>query len=210
MAHAALYDLLPDFGAPAARPSAPMPTVRPASLPETPSIDLEATIAHAVAAAEAAQEARLASAHEQALEAERRRSDEAMQVFLKGLGTDVGETIAGRIDALEAHVNERVGAAVARIVADVLGADLRDRSLRTLAQTVSVAIRDREALRIGVRGPQSLFETLQAALGPRAAHLDFTEADGFDLTVTLDDTVFETRMAEWASVLAQVLAEGKA
>jgi len=210
MAHAALYDLLPDFGAAPPRANAPAPAARPAPAPETPKVDVEALVARAVADAEAALEARLASAHEQALEAERQKSAEAMQAFLQGVGTDIGEAIAGRIDALETHVNERVGAAVARIVGDMLGADLRERSLRALARTVSNSIGDREALRIGVRGPQSMFETLQAALGPRAAHLDFTEAEGFDLTVTLDDTVFETRMAEWAGVLAQVLSEGRA
>jgi hypothetical protein len=206
MAHAALYDLLPDFGAAVPRARAPAGEAHHATAPEKPAIDVEALVARAVADAEAALEARLASAHEQALEAERQKSAEAMQAFLQGMGRDIGEAIAGRIDTLETHVNERAGAAVARIVGNLLGADLQKRSLQALARTVSESIGDRDALRIGVRGPQSMFETLQAALGPRAVHLDFTEAPGFDLTVTLDDTVFETRMAEWAGVLAEVLA----
>ncbi|MGB3643844.1 MAG: hypothetical protein WBG88_04485 [Mesorhizobium sp.] len=210
MAHAALYDLLPDFGAAPPRASSPAPSARPAPPPETPKVDVEALVARAVADAEAALEARLVAAHEQALATERQKSTEAMQAFLQGVGTEVGEAIAVRIDALETHANERVGTAVARIVGDLLGAGLRERSLRALARTVSDALGDRDALRIGVSGPQSMFKTLQAALGRRATHLDFTEADGFDLTVTLDDTVFETRMAEWAGALAQVLAEDRA
>ena len=62
------------------------------------------------------------------------------------------------------------------------------------------------AVRIGVRGPLSLFETLQAALGSRAANLDFVEAPGFDLTVTIDEAVFETRMAEWSATLSEALS----
>jgi len=61
-------------------------------------------------------------------------------------------------------------------------------------------------VRIGVRGPLSLFEPLSAALGSRAANLDFTEASGFDLTVTIDETVFETRIAEWSASLSEVLS----
>ena len=61
-------------------------------------------------------------------------------------------------------------------------------------------------MRIAVRGPLSLFETLKASLGPRAANLDFIEAPGFDLTVTIDEAVFETRMAEWSATLSEVLS----
>ena len=62
------------------------------------------------------------------------------------------------------------------------------------------------AARIGVRGPLSLFEPLKAALGSRAANLDFAEAPGFDLTVSIDETVFETRIAEWSASLSEVLS----
>ena len=61
-------------------------------------------------------------------------------------------------------------------------------------------------MRIAVRGPLSLFETLKASLGPRAANLDFVETPGFDLTVAIDEAVFETRMAEWSTTLSEVLA----
>ncbi len=57
-----------------------------------------------------------------------------------------------------------------------------------------------------MRGPSSLFETLREALGSRAANLDFVEAAGLDLTVTIDETVFETRIAEWSSTLSEVLS----
>lgn len=205
MASTALFDLLPDFGAALPHGSAPAAERRSMPHPAAPAIDLEAAIARAVAEAEAALEERLALAHEEAIEAERRKNAEEAQAFLASLGEDVGKTIAERIDRMEADVTELVGAAVTRIIGNLLAGDLRQRSLEALARTVSASIDDTDAVRINVRGPQSMFEALRAALGHHAEHLDFAEASGFDLTVTIDDAVFETRMAEWAGALTEVL-----
>ena len=39
-------------------------------------------------------------------------------------------------------------------------------------------------------------------MGDHARHLEFVEADACDLTVSLDETLFETRLAEWSSALS--------
>ena len=208
MVSAALFDLLPDFGsripradqAPTARNAEHKPAV------PAPQADIGALIAEAVADAEAALEARLALAHQAALDAERQASDDAAKAFLESFGGDLGTAVAGRIEAMEQRVAELTGATVARIVGGLLSDDLQERSLQALSRTISAAVADSEAVRIGVRGPLSLFEPLSAALGSRAANLDFTEASGFDLTVTIDETVFETRIAEWSASLSEVLS----
>ncbi|MBZ9848680.1 hypothetical protein LB565_11875 [Mesorhizobium sp. CA14] len=208
MASAALFDLLPDFGsrtsaasqAPKDRDIQHMPAA------PTPQADIGALIAEAVADAEAALEARLALSHQAALDAERQANDEAAKAFLESFGGDLGAAVATRIEAMERRVVELAGATVARIVGGLLSDDLQQRSLQALSQAIDAAVADSEAVRIGVRGPLSLFEPLKAALGPRAANLDFTEAPGFDLTVTIDETVFETRIAEWSASLSEVLS----
>ena len=208
MASAALFDLLPDFGsrtsaanqAPAAHAAEHMPAA------PAPQADIGALIAEAVVEAEAALEARLALAHQAALDAERQASDDAAKAFLESFGGDLGTAVAGRIEAMEQRVAELTGATVARIVGGLLSDDLQERSLQALSRTISAAVADSEAVRIGVRGPLSLFEPLSAALGSCAANLDFTEAPGFDLTVTIDETVFETRIAEWSASLSEVLS----
>lgn len=208
MASAALFDLLPDFGSrtPQASqaPTAPEAERKPAA--SAPKADIGALIAEAVADAEAALEGRLAAAHQAALEAERQAGEDAAKVFLESFGGDLGAAVATRIDAMEARVGELAGATVARIIGGIVSDDLQKRSLAALAQTIGAAIADSEAVRIVVRGPLSLFEPLKAALGSRAANLDFTEAPGFDLTVTIDETVFETRIAEWSASLSEVLS----
>ncbi|RVC57067.1 hypothetical protein EN779_22810, partial [Mesorhizobium sp. M4B.F.Ca.ET.088.02.2.1] len=132
-------------------------------------------------------------------------ADEA-KAFLESFGGDVGQAVARHIDAMELRVTELVGATLARIIGGMVSDDLQKRSLDALARTIGEAIADSEAVRIAVRGPLSLFETLAASLGPRAAQLDFVEAQGLDLTVVIDEAVFETRIAEWSASLSEVLS----
>lgn len=205
MSSTALFNLLPDFGAAPPRSGATGIERIATPPPAAPAIDIDAAIARAVTEAEAALTARLELAHEEAMEAERRRNAEEAQAFLASLGDDVGKTIAGRIDRMQAEVGDLVGTAVARIVGNLLGEDLQKRSLEALSRAIAQSIGDTDAVRIQVRGPQSMYETLRASLGPHAQHLDYTDAPGFDLTVAIDDAVFETRMAEWAGVLSGVL-----
>lgn len=208
MPSAALFDLLPDFGVRAQRAGQPRATVEPEHKPEAPApqADIGTLIAEAIAQAEAALETRLSSAHEAALEAERQANAEDARIFLESLGDDVGKAVSQRIDAMEARVTGLVAATVTRIIGGIVSDDLRKRSLEALASAVREAVADAEAVRIAVRGPLSLFETLKTALGPRAANLDFVEAPGFDLTVAIEETVFETRMAEWSATFSEILS----
>ncbi|UVK47219.1 hypothetical protein BPNPMPFG_002980 [Mesorhizobium sp. AR07] len=207
MASAALFDLLPDFGTRTQRAGPPR-AADPEYKPEAPAprADIGTLIAEAVAQAEAALEERLSIAHEAALEAERQANSEEARIFLESLGDDVGKAVSLRIDAMEARVTGLVAATVARIIGGIVSDDLQKRSIEVLASAIREAVGDAEAVRIAVRGPLSLFETLKASLGPRAANLDFVETPGFDLTVAIDEAVFETRMAEWSTALSEVLA----
>ena len=208
MPSAALFDLLPDFATRTQRAGQPRATADPQHKPETPEpqADIGTLIAEAVAQAEAALEARLSIVHEAALEVERQANAEEARVFLEGIGDDVGKAVSLRIDAMEARVTGLVAATVARMIGGIVSDDLQKRSIEALAGAIREAVGDAEAVRIAVRGPLSLFEILKTSLGPRAANLDFVETPGFDLTVAIDEAVFETRMAEWSTTLSEILA----
>ncbi|WP_137933496.1 hypothetical protein [Mesorhizobium comanense] len=206
MPSAALFDLLPDFGTRAPRAGQPQVVAEHRPEAQAPQADIGLLIAEAVAQAEATLGERLSAAHEAALEAERQANAEEARTFLESLGGDVGTAVSSRIDAMETRVTDLVAATVARIIGGIVSDDLQKRSLEALAGAVREAVGDGEAVRIAVRGPLSLFETLRTSLGPRAANLDFIEAPGFDLTVTIDEAVFETRMAEWSATLSEVLS----
>jgi len=208
MPSAALFDLLPDFGTRSPRAGQPQAAAEPERSPAepVPQADIGTLIAEAVADAETALEARLGAAHQAALDAERRANADEAKVFLEGFGGDLGQAIAIHINAMEARVTDLVSATLARIIGGMVSDDLQKRSLDALARTIREAVADSEAVRIAVRGPLSLFEALAASLGSRAGQLDFVESPGFDLTVVIDEAVFETRIAEWSASLSEVLS----
>ncbi|TGQ71220.1 hypothetical protein EN829_002215 [Mesorhizobium sp. M00.F.Ca.ET.186.01.1.1] len=206
MASAALFDLLPDFGTRTQRASQPQAAAEQRPEASPPQADIGTLIAEAVAQAEVTLEARLSIAHDAALEAERQANAEEARLFLESFGGDIGKAVSLRIDAMEARVTDLVAATVARIIGGIVSDDLQKRSLEALTSAVREAVGDGEAVRVTVRGPLSLFETLRTSLGDRAANLDFIEAPGFDLTVAIDEAVFETRMAEWSATFSEVLS----
>jgi hypothetical protein len=201
----ALFALLPDFGPRPARAEPAAAPQRPAA-GQTPPVDTDALVAAAVAQAEAEAQARFEAAHRAALDAEREAHAEEMKALTATLGAEAGRTIAASLEALETRILDLVGGQAARMLGTVLADDLQRRAVAALAAGVREAIGDAEGTRIRVGGPASLYESLRDALGDHAEKLDFTEAPGFDLTVTVDDAVFETRMAEWSQALSEILA----
>lgn len=208
MRQASLSDLLPDFGTPAHHGSGPAHTfVEPAPFADgPPAIDVDKLIAMAVAKAEDALEARLTAAFNEQLETERHAAAEQAKALVDGLGDDVGKAIAQRTEQLEHRLHDLMGDTVARIVGGMLSDELQKRSLVALEKVIRDTLADSESVRISVRGPLSLYEPLKAALGKRAASLDFTEASALDLTLVVNDTVVETRMSEWSTALSEVLS----
>ncbi len=202
MAGHALFDMLQDFG-PRPYPATGAPGAQ--RQPE-PSVS-QAEIIHAeIARAEAALEQRLMLVHQAELEAERKTHADEVDAMQRRFGEMAGQTIAARLDDMQDRIGGLAAAAAARILGSILSDELQKRSIESLVQSIQGAVSDYEAVRIGVRGPQSLCETLSAALGDRAAGVDFTEVPGFDLTVTIDGNLFETRLSEWSVALSEILS----
>lgn len=206
MSIAALFERLTDF-APLATPDAanaetPLAQSYPKAVPDP---DIPAIVAEAVARAEAELAARLTQEHEAALEAERQRHAAEIAEFGARFGADAGANIAARVSEMETRLVHLATDAAARIVAGLVSDDIRIRSIDALAKAIISACTDREAVRIKVAGPQFLFDALAAAIGERAGNVDFVEASGFDLSVSIDDNLFETRLGEWSSALSETL-----
>lgn len=219
MASVALANALKDFGA---RPSSVgvEPLMAPMGFPELPEIpepeqpafalpepvDTDALIAEAVAKAEEALRESLAAEHDEVLKAERERHARDMIELQAQLADEASAKIETGIAAMEAKVIELTSAVTARILGSVMTDDLSRRSIERLAEFIREALTDDEAVRIRVRGSQALFNALKAKLPRYAEQFDFAETPNFDLSVTIDDSVFETRLAEWSAVLAEVLS----
>jgi hypothetical protein len=214
MAALALFDVLTDFGKRPQRTGAPQPSAEQRqdassvafSTPAAPPPDLSEIIAAEVTRAERALEQRLSLAHEAALEAERQAHSAEIETLMRRFGGEAGELITAQITEMESRLGDLTTSATARILGGFLSEELARRSLDALARAIRDAVGDAEAVRIQVRGPQSLFETLQSAFGDRAGSFDYVEAPGLDLTVSIDGNLFETRLSEWSGVMQEILS----
>lgn len=207
---AALADLLPDFASLTPRAVSPAPEMqRQGSDPTVPGpapVRVDDLVAAAVAKAEAEITERLSAVYEATLQAERENHAEELERVRNEFGTEAGQIVSSRLAEIETEIGALTSSLAARILGSVLTEDLRKRSLAVLTKAISEAMRDNDAVRIQVRGPQSLFEPLAQAMGDRSASVSYIEAPGFDLTVSIDGHLFESRLAEWSEALEGALS----
>ncbi|PSJ60696.1 hypothetical protein [Pseudaminobacter soli (ex Li et al. 2025)] len=212
MSALALSDLLQDFGkhppraGEATSASALRHNIIDSFIEPDPAPDQAEIIAEEVARAEAALAERLEQEHAEALNAEREHHAAEMDALARRLGEEAAATMSARLAEMEERISELTTTATARIVSGILSDTVLSRSLESLARSIREATADREAVRIKVSSPLSLFEALAEALPERAASFDHIEAPGFDLTVAIDEDIFETRLSEWSATLSEILS----
>ncbi|MBL8583208.1 MAG: hypothetical protein JNL61_13415 [Rhizobiaceae bacterium] len=204
-----LADALTDFGL---RVDAELTEVQPevlsviAAPPPPPApFDPSDMIAEAVRRAEDALRIELRAEHEAEIAAMRARHDDELAEAVRTMGDEAGIKIGAALAETGQHLANLTTDTVARLLAPVLTEDLTRRTLASLAQAIATALEDDDAIRLQVRGPRPLFERLAGQLGERAGAIRFEERDGFDLTVAIDDRLYETRLGEWSSGLAEML-----
>lgn len=209
MTRLALADYLTDFGtAPAIARLVEIvaPAAQSSVAPPPPAPDVDSLVAAEVALVEARLRNEMREAAEAALSVERARHEVQIAEMQNALGAEAGAKIAAALQAAESRLASLATTATARILSSFLSDELARRSVEQLAVRIRDTLSDRDAVRIKVAGPQSLFESLERALGPLAAQCDFTEAAGFDITVSIDGALFETRLAEWAAQIGETLS----
>jgi len=211
MAALALADVLPDFG------SKTPESVNPFGESSDTGGFGPRHVAEANAVAEAAaMEARLEEARQAVREELSRRYAQEIAVErehhaseLNALRAMLGEEAGAKIAAGLGKIEERVVALTTSVATRILGVslteDLQRRSIDQLARLIREAMEDREAVRVRISGAPLLFEALKAALGDRAAGFEFSESESFDLSVSIDESIFETRLSEWSDALAEVM-----
>lgn len=206
-----LADALTDFGSirigiVADEPREPLPLTRPAAPEPVPApFDPAELIADAVRRAEEALAARLREEHSAEISALHGRHAGEMAEAMQKLGFEAGAAMAASLAAAEDRILKLATDSVARLLGPILAEDVARRSVESLAQAIRESLADRDAIRIRVRGPRPLFDGLAAALGERAADAQFEEQPGVDLSVSVGDMLYETRLGEWSAGLAEAL-----
>ncbi len=212
MASTMLSNALRDFGA-KPPPQARGPNIEarqaPPALSRAPFADADrraAEIAEAVADAETRLAERLHAEHERQLDAEREAHQSELARLRDEFSSEAAREIAAKLDTLEERLVEVTSSVVARLLAVVMTEHVQKRSLEALARSIHDALADKEAVTIRVTGPVSLYESLQELLGPLAEKLMHVESTDVDLTVSFDERVYETRLAEWSEALSEAVA----
>jgi uncharacterized membrane protein YeaQ/YmgE (transglycosylase-associated protein family) len=205
----ALVDLLPDFGAarrsPAAEP-APPSRAQLQELEDRVRAAERERVAEAVANAQAELAERFLQQHAEEIDTLRKGHAAEIEKLRAELGETAGRLVAERLGLLQHEVLGLTSSTVARILGGILTEQVQQAALAELARSILGALADRDAVRIRMSGPLSLYEALRPGLGGFADRVEFTEGEGFDLSASIDNMLFETRMAEWSAALAEVLA----
>lgn len=162
--------------------------------------ELEAGIAEA----EARVEERVRQEYEALLASEREKHKDETQLLKAQLGEEAAMLIGARFEALEQQVVSLTSSVAARILGVALTEDLQRRSIGELARIVSQVLADRDAVNVRVRGTPLMCEALRGKLGDKANRVTFADGADMDVTVQLDETLLETRLAEWSNALAEV------
>jgi len=183
----------------------------PGSLDERPWIETgELTPAAAGRIAAVRTETRIAASLQERHEAELEKMAQTHRAEIEGLSQDfastMGATIATRLQELEDRVVGLTATSAARLLSGVLSDELGRRSVERMVKVMRTALEDRDAVKITIRGPASLYEPLRHAMGAASERMRFIEAPGADLSVSIDETVYETRLAEWSGALSEVIA----
>lgn len=201
----AIADFLPDF-APVSRPAPaavilPIRNEVPPPSPPPAPVDIDAIVAEAVEKAEADLGRRLEALYEERAAEDRARHEEEIAALRATLAVELAGKTAAALSSLERKAIDEATSVCARILSQLVDEDIRARAVAALAASVRGAVADADTIRIRVSGPQSLFMPFAAAMGDHARHLEFIETESYDLTVAFDETLFETRLAEWSSAL---------
>lgn len=164
--------------------------------------------------AEAEERGRRAAAEAAGAEIERVRAEdraafesrlaEERRQWVEETADRLAEGLASGLDGLRSVVVE----GAARALAPFLGTLIRQRALGELSQTVAALLHDGGHVRVRIGGPEALLTALRGRLEPHARTIEYACADGPDVSVTMGNTIIETRIAAWTDLVAAAL-DGK-
>ncbi len=121
---------------------------------------------------------------------------------------NTADALSARLSAGLGEINDAVGRHVARIMVRFLEHAVRQRSVNELSETVAALLADGGAARLTVSGPADLVDRLRASAIPAKMPVNAIVSEAADVTVTIDDTVIETRIAAWVEQAIAAVGDG--
>jgi hypothetical protein len=112
------------------------------------------------------------------------------------------EALATQLAAGLATIEQAVATHVAGALAHFLEGAVRQRALDELAETMTALLASREAVHVRVAGPDALLGHLRPKLAGRGEAIEYVTDPRPEVTVTIDDTIMQTRIAAWGERIA--------
>jgi len=106
-------------------------------------------------------------------------------------------------------LEQRLAASLASLLGPLVEERLSEIVVGSFASTLKNLWDREQALSIKVQGPASLLERLVEQLGPEASRIETEEAATGDLRVVLNDTLVESQLSNWLSMISEAGATEK-
>ncbi|MEP4033822.1 hypothetical protein [Roseibium polysiphoniae] len=106
-------------------------------------------------------------------------------------------------------LEQRLAASLSNLLGPLVEERLSEIVVGSFASTLKNLWDREQALSIKVQGPASLLERLVEQLGPEASRIETEEAETGDLRVVLNDTLVESQLSNWLSMISEAGATEK-
>ncbi|WP_153772069.1 hypothetical protein [Labrenzia sp. CE80] len=113
------------------------------------------------------------------------------------------EMLAEGLQKEFAGLEQRLAASLSNLLGPLVEERLSEILVGSFAGTLKNLWDREQALSIKVQGPASLLERLVEQLGPDASRIETEEAATGDLQVVLNDTLVESQLSNWLSMISE-------
>lgn len=116
---------------------------------------------------------------------------------------DTGERLAEQIKSGLSEIARSLAETSAHLLVPFLSARIRDQALADIQAKLAILLARSDATTIDVHGPEDLLQELRNQLSDTSATVNFVVSTAADLRVSIDETVIETRIADWVATLQE-------
>lgn len=148
-----------------------------------------------------AAETELSARHEAEIAAIESAHREEIAALTQRLSSLAAEAIPAAVSARAEAIAGEIAADVAAVLRPITTAKVVDEMVAAIAAEIRAACRIDAAATISVSGPKELLDSLDEKLAAFTAEITRLENDDCDLVLTIDKTVWSTRLASWAAAL---------
>jgi hypothetical protein len=177
---------------------------RPLPVAPPPPINIDAELAEA---AERGRQSALEAARAEfaaALDLERRSWEEAEAARRIAWQATEYAIFADKIERAMAAIEDKVAAAVVRILKPFLNDERARQITKALSENLSRILSNDTPPMLKITGPQALLNVLRDKMSAHAVNVEYVPSAGVDVTIEANQTVIQSQLQAWIDHIASV------